>query len=339
VAALIFSLLMGMLFILPTGENPLSVYAAWFEAGFSCHSGGGQCALLTALQYATPMILSGLSAMMAFRVGLISIGQFGQMVIGAGVTAWLVSVLPLPPLVRGITAVALAISFAALWSAIPGFLRAFLQINEVITTFLMNSFALAVVAPFSFWRIPDEMQLTPLVATTKLTVALFIALLVALGMYIYLWRTSAGLTVRMSGQAVSFAQYAGMKARWAIVGGMAVSGMLAGLAGALEVLGVHYRFVSNFSSVDEFDGIVVSLLGQLHPLGVVLAAGLLGGLRLGALNGLQLQTAVPRELGTAVLALTMILIAAPRFLNIYYAIIGRVDSQQPLRSQPVPTEE
>ena len=260
--AMILSLLIGMLFILPTGENPLAVYAAWFEAGFSCHSGAGRCALLTAWQYATPMILSGLSAMMAFRVGLISIGQFGQMVVGAGVTTLLVSVLPWPPMVRGVTAVILAISAAALWSAIPGFLRAFLHINEVITTFLMNSFALAVVAPVSFWRIPADIQLTPLVATTKLTAALFIALAVALGMHLYLWRTIAGLTVRMSGQAASFAQYAGMKARWAIVGGMAVSGMLAGLAGALEVLGVHYRFVSNFSSVDQFDGIAVSLLGS-----------------------------------------------------------------------------
>ena len=316
-AALIVSLCVGVLFILPTGENPLAVYGDWFEAGFSCHSGVGRCALLTALQYATPMILSGLSAMMAFRVGLISIGQFGQMVIGAGITAWLVSVLPWPPLLRGITAVCLAISLSGLWSAIPGFLRAFLNINEVITTFLMNSLALAVVGPVSFWRIPDEMQLTPLVAATKLTIALFIALIVALGIYIYLWRTSAGLAVRMSGQAVFFAQYAGMQARWAVVVGMAVSGMLAGLAGALEVLGVHYRFVSNFSSVDEFDGILVSLMGQSHPLGVVLSSLLLGGLRLGTLNGLQLQTAVPRELGNAIIALTMIFIAAPRFLNLH----------------------
>jgi simple sugar transport system permease protein len=119
----------------------------------------------------------------------------------------------------------------------------------------------------------------------------------------------------MSGQAETFAAYAGMRAKWAVVGGMAVSGMLAGLAGALEVLGVHYRFVSNFSSVDQFDGIAVSLLGQLHPLGVVLSAFLLGGLRLGALNGLQLQTAVPRELGDAVIALTMLLVAMPRLLQ------------------------
>jgi simple sugar transport system permease protein len=261
------------------------------------------------------MILSGLSAMMAFRVGLISIGQFGQMIIGAGVTTLMVTLLPLPPLLRGVTAVFLGMAAAALWSAIPGFLRAFLQINEVITTFLMNTFALAAVGPVGFWRIPAEMQLSPLVPATKLTAALFIALGVALAMYFYLWRTSAGLAARMSGQAEIFAAYAGMRAKWAVVGGMAVSGMLAGLAGALEVLGVHYRFVSNFSSVDQFDGIAVSLLGQLHPLGVVLSAFLLGGLRLGALNGLQLQTAVPRELGDAVIALTMLLVAMPRLLQ------------------------
>ena len=314
ILAIILSLLVGVLLILPTGENPLAVYGKWFTASFSCRGAGGQCAFLTTLQYATPLLLSGLAAMMAFRVGLFSIGQFGQMIMGAGVTTLLAATLDWPPLVRGITAVFGGMVAGGLWSAIPGFLRAYLNIHEVITTIILNPIAIAVVGPVSFRRIPPEMRLAPIVATTKLTMGLFIALLVAGLMYFYLWRTSAGFMVRMSGQATPVAQYAGMRPRRAIVWGMALSGALAGLAGALEVLGVHYRFVSNFSSLDQFDGIIVGLMGQLHPLGIALSALLLGGLRLGTLNGLQLQTAVPRELGSAIIALTMLFLAMPQLL-------------------------
>ncbi len=312
--AIILSLLVGVLLILPTRENPLAVYGEWFTAGFSCKGLGGQCALLTALQYATPLLLSGLAAMMAFRVGLFSIGQFGQMILGAGITTFLASSLDWPPLVRGGTAVLGGMVAGGLWSAIPGFLRAYLNIHEVITTIILNPIAIAVVGPFSFRRIPAEMHLTPIVATTKLTVGLFIALLAAGLVYFYLWRTGAGFAVRMSGQAASVARYAGMRPRRAIVWGMTLSGSLAGLAGALEVLGVHYRFVSNFSSIDQFDGIIVGLMGQLHPLGIAVSALLLGGLRLGTLNGLQLQTAVPRELGNGIIALIMLFLAMPQLM-------------------------
>ncbi|MBK8904733.1 MAG: ABC transporter permease [Anaerolineaceae bacterium] len=312
--ALTLSLVLGVLLILPTGENPLVVYARWFVAGFSCRGWGSQCAILTALQYATPLLLSGLAAMVAFRVGLFSIGQFGQMIMGAGVATFLAGSLDWPPGVRGLTAVFLGMAAGGLWSAIPGFLRAYLGIHEVITTIILNPLAAAAVGPFSWQRIPPEMQLTPLVPTTKLTASLFIALLVAGWVYLYLWRTSGGFALRMSGQAQSVARYAGMHPRRAIVWGMALSGALAGLAGALEVFGVHYRFVANFSSIDQFDGIIVALMGQLHPLGIALSALLLGGLRLGTLTGLQLETAVPRELGSAIIALTMLFLAMPRLL-------------------------
>jgi simple sugar transport system permease protein len=89
-----------------------------------------------------------------------------------------------------------------------------------------------------------------------------------------------------------------------------ISGCLAGLAGAIEVFGVQYRLVSQFSSIDEFDRIIVALVGQLQPAGVLLAAVFLGGIRLGALNGLQLEAGVPRELGSALIALFVLFVSA-----------------------------
>ncbi|MEM7029454.1 MAG: ABC transporter permease [Chloroflexota bacterium] len=297
--------------ILPTGENPVTVYLTWFKAGFSCTGIGSRCALLTTGQYATPLILSGLAAMVAFRAGLISIGQFGQMLLGAGATTFLAVSVPGPPLMRMSLAIGGGLIAGAIWGIIPGLLRAFLNVPEVIVTLLMNPIAIAVVSPVSWWRIPEVTQLTPLVPTTKLTNALFIALGAATLSYLYLWRRDRGLEIRMAGQTTQFSHYAGLSPHAAIIRAMGLSGALAGLAGSLEVLGVHYRFVSSFSSIDQFDGITVSLLGQLHPFGIVLSAFLLGGLRLGALNGLQLQTSVPRELGNAILALIMIFVVMP----------------------------
>jgi ABC-type uncharacterized transport system permease subunit len=97
---------------------------------------------------------------------------------------------------------------------------------------------------------------------------------------------------------------------------MAVSGALAGLAGGVEVLGVHYQFVSSFSAVNDFDGLIIAFAGQLHPTGVVLFAFLLGGLRLGSLVGLQIHSGIPRELGSALIAFILIFVAANQFFSI-----------------------
>ena len=207
------------------------------------------------------------------------------------------------------------LSAGAIWGLIPGLLKVLLNVPEVIVTLLMNQIAVAAVSPVSWWRIPESAQLIPLVATTKLTNAVIVALTIVGITYLYLWHRTTGLEIRMAGQAPAFARYAGMRPKRAILMAMALSGALAGLAGTLEVLGVHYRFVSSFSSIDQFDGIAVSLLGQLHPLGVARSAFLLGGLRLGALTGLQMQTTVPRELGNALIAIMMIFVVAPQLVS------------------------
>lgn len=324
--AVVLGMGVGLLLVLPTGENPFVAYRLWLAAGFGCAGSGAFCAIWTALQYAAPMILSGLAAMVAFRSGLISIGQFGQMVCGAGMTTYLVTVLPGAPWLRITLGLLGGIIAGGIWSAVPGMLRAYLNIHEVITTLIFNTLALAATGRVSFWRIPAEVRFTPLIPTTKLTVAFFVAVGTAVLIYFYLWRRGAGLEIRMAGQAPLFARFAGIRARRAVVRGMFISGSLAGLAGGLEVLAVHHRFVSSFSTIDQFDGIIVSLLGQLHPLGILFSSVLLGGLRLGSLNGLQLQTAVPRQLSNIIIGLMMILMVMPAIANWLAANASKKDA-------------
>jgi simple sugar transport system permease protein len=97
---------------------------------------------------------------------------------------------------------------------------------------------------------------------------------------------------------------------------MVLSGALAGLAGGVEVLGVQYHFVSNFSAVNDFDGLIIAFAGQLHPAGVVFFAFLLGGLRTGSIVGLQIRSGIPRELGSALIAFMLIFVATNRFFSI-----------------------
>jgi len=317
--AVLSSLLVGSVLIIAAGANPLHAYFAMFQAAFSCQGPGGMCALLTTLQYATPLILSGLSALVAFRAGLFSIGQAGQMVVGAAVASWIAGNLPMSSSLSAAAALAGAMLAAGLWGFIPGLLKTQLGIHEVIVTLIMNPIALALVAPLGWGRIPEAAHLPPLVATTKLNLGFILALSAALLIYLMLWRSVPGYQLRMAGQAALFARFGGIAPGRAIVGAMTLSGALAGLGGAIEVLGVHYRFVTNFSAIDQFDGIVVALVGQLHPLGVVLSAILFGGIRLGAINGLQLHASLPRETGSALIALMVLFVAAP---VLYHRFVG-----------------
>ena len=308
----ILSLLAGALLILAAGRNPLFTYANLFEAGFGCHSGPGRCALVTALQFATPLILSGLSATVALRGGFFSIGQAGQMLFGAAAASWLAGFLSLPRFIHPAVALSGAALFGGLWGLLPALLKHFIGVNEIISTLLLNPIAGTLVGLVRLPPVDASARLSPLIASTKLSAGIFIALTASLLIYIFLWHTRYGLEIRTQANAPRFALYGGMPVHQPLLMAMVLSGALAGLAGGVEVLGVHYRFVSSFSAVNDFDGLIIAFAGHLHPAGVVLFAFLLGGLRTGSITGLQILSGIPRELGSALIALMLIFIATNR---------------------------
>jgi simple sugar transport system permease protein len=309
VFAVVASFLLSGLFILLTDSSPVEGYRYLLAAGFGCR-GPSQCALLTTLQFATPLILTGLSAAVALRMGIFSIGQAGQMLLGAAAAAWLSAPLNLPGWGHALLALGAGFLAGGIWGWIPGVLKVALGVNEVITSLLLNQLAFLMIGMFRMQRVPEGMRLGLLAAGTKLNSGIFVALAAAVFLYLYLWRHRSGYEGRMAGDAFAFTRFAGIRGRRAILIGMLLSGGSAGLAGAIEVLGVHYRFVSVFSGGGGFDGIAVALLGGAHPLGVPLAALLLAGLRLGATNGLQLKAQIPRELGGAMLAMMILLVSS-----------------------------
>jgi general nucleoside transport system permease protein len=270
---------------------------------------------VTALQFATPLILSGLSATVALRSGFFSVGQFGQMLFGAAAASWLAGSLLLPPVVHPAIALVGAALLGGLWGFIPAVLKNVVGVNEILSTLLLNPIASVLVGLVWHPRVDMSARLLPLIPSTKLSAGIFIALAAALLIYIFLWRTTHGLEIRAAAHAPRFALYGGMPVHTPVLLAMILSGALAGLAGGVEVMGVHYHFVSNFSTVNEFDGLIVAFSGGLHPAGVVLFAFLLGGLRTGSIVGLQIQSGIPRELGSALIAFMLLFVATRRFFN------------------------
>jgi ABC-type uncharacterized transport system permease subunit len=320
--AVISGLAVASLFVLFTGVPPLQAYGELFRSGFSCIE-LTRCNLFQTLQLATPLILTGLSTVVAFRSGMFNLGQEGQYLIGAVVAAWLGFAIDLPPVIHAIFVIAASMAAAGAYGWIPGILRVKLGVSEVITSLVMNNIAILFmiyVVNFPLRATQGSTAVSPVIDDTARLAAFFqgsrwgvgfiLALAAAALVYVYLWRSVPGYEQRMSGQAPFFARFGGIRNGRAAVRAMVFAGALSGMAGAIEVLGVHRRLVQDFSTGLGFDGLLVAILGLLHPLGVVLVAIFFAGVRLGAQIGLQTTVGIPRELGGGIIALMILFVAA-----------------------------
>lgn len=322
ILAIITGLAVSAVFILFTTTPPLVAYQELFKAGFGCE-GLDRCAFFSTLERSTPLILTGLSAVMAFRSGLFSIGQEGQFLLGALIAAWLGYAIHLPPVIHPLVILVLGSAAGAAFAFIPAILKVRLNVNEIISTIILNNIAALFVTylvnyPLRANRnttastpiIDSSAELPSFFPGSHWGVGFLIAVAAVALVWIYLWRTAGGYEQRMSGQAPLFARFGGIRSGRAAIRGMMFSGALAGLAGAIQVLGVSGQITAGYSSGLGFDGVLVAILGQAHPVGVFLVAILFAGIRLGAEIGLQITTSIPRELGGGILALIILFVAA-----------------------------
>lgn len=337
--AFIASLIMGSVLILLAGKDPVGVFTNFLAYSFGFSGFHIQSPLLIAFQFSVPLILNGLSTTVAFRSKFISLGQLGQMLFGAAFSAWIGSQLFLPSGIHAIFALLGGAAAGAFWGWLPAIIKLKTGGNEVLVTLILNPIAALMVGFIPTRSIMPSAQLMPLVEKTKLSSGFLIAIVSVLVIYYYLWHISAGYEQRMAGEAPQFAKYGGISTGKSIIRSMMISGALAGLAGSVEVLGVYYHFVSSFSAVTEFDGIIVGLLGILHPIGILLAGVFLGGLRAGALIGLQIQSGIPRELGNILISLSILFLANEQlFKEIVSKLIKIAEQIFPGRSSHPPLQ-
>jgi simple sugar transport system permease protein len=325
-------IVMGILIIII--KKPLfQSYAILFSTGFGCAK-YGSCIFITALERATPLIFTGLSAVVAFRSGMFSIGQEGQYLLGAVAAAWLGYSIHLPYVIHPLVIMVASMAAGAAYGWIPGILRVKLGVNELLATIMLNSIAALITEHLVQFPMRADKSTTahsPVIDQTAFLpsfmpgsnwgVGFVIAVLAVIVVFIFLWRTKSGYAQRMAGQSKLFALYGGIRSDSAAISAMLISGALAGLAGAVEVMGVQHRIMTGFSTGLGWDGLTAAILGQTHPIGVFIVSILFSGLKLGAQIGLQLKLGIPRELGGTIIGFIILFIAASK---LYQDNIGRV---------------
>ncbi len=295
---------------------PLEAYAAMLEGAL-----GGVDPIVRTLLEATPLILTGLAVAVGFKAGLFNIGANGQFLIGAlGAAAVGTVVADLSPLLAIPLALGSAMLLSALYGFIPGALKAWTGAHEVVTTIMLNIIAATMVtflvtgpleAPgFSFSRTGDIGNAAyPTLGDTGAHLGILIAFAAVPIVYWLLNRSVFGFEIRMVGANPSAARYAGIRAGRVVILTMSLSGMLAGIAGAGQVLGIIGFISASFSTTAGFDAITIALLGRVHPFGVLLASLLFGVMRAGSAL-MQIRVRVPVEIIDLVQAMILLFLTA-----------------------------
>jgi len=317
------------------GGNPLLAYRGLWEGAF-----GSPQALAETAVWAIPYIFAGLAVAVAFKGGLFNIGADGQLAVGAVVSAWIGFALPkllgvsLPALIHIPLAVGGGALAGALWGAIPGWLKARTGSHEVINTIMLNYIATLTSSfllngpmkdpsPTNVLArtplIAESARIPPLFAGYRLHWGLVLAVMAAGAIWFLLYKTTLGFEIRTAGANPDAARYAGINYRRVLVVTMALSGLLAGLAGAVEVTGLNYRHDLSFSVGYGFDAIAIALLGRNEPAGVLLAALLFGAMRNGA-SRMQFLTQIPVDIISVVQALVLLFVAAEQIIRFIYRI-------------------
>jgi general nucleoside transport system permease protein len=283
-------LLVGALIIAASGADPLAAYAALVHGAL----GGPRQLTETALK-AAPLLTMSLGLVVAFRGRIWNIGGEGQYFMGAlaGTVVGLLGQASLPAWLLIPLMLAAGLVGGSLWAGLAAWLKLAFGVNEIIATIMLNFVAIYTVSylargplrdPTSF--LPQSARLEgaarlPTLPGSRIHLGVLIALLLVPAVYVLLWKTTFGFRLRVIGSSAGVAQATGMNVQAGIALAFLCSGALAGLTGIVEVSAIHARLKDGISGDYGFTGILVALLGRLHPAGVLLAASFFALLTIG----------------------------------------------------------
>jgi simple sugar transport system permease protein len=367
-------LFIGAFVLLALGANPLDAYAAMLKGAFGSPEDYARVwealqegtfkipnSLADTFVKASPLLFVGIGTCIAYRCGVVNIGGEGQIVMG-GLFACAVALTfqdaPAAVLVPG----GLIAGFigGALWGGIAGVLKVRFNVNEVLSTIMLNSIAAYIMSFFlsgpimdptsldNAIRIPQTQRL-PIASDlwrwipTRFHLGIILGIAMAILAYILLWRTTIGYRIRAVGFNPRASRYAGISVNRYQLLAFLLSGALAGLGGAVELLGVTHRLFSDgsahgFTGNAGFNGIVAALFGGLHPIGTVPAAVLFGALLVGA-NGLQRTVQVPSAFVTALNGLVVIFVVASQTWSKQTRRVEEPASKTGVTPPPVPPQQ
>lgn len=332
VISIIIGLVVGAIVMVVSGYDPILGYTALWNGIF-----GDSYSIGNTIRQITPYILAGLAVAFAFRTGLFNIGVEGQLLMGWLAAAWVGYAFELPRIIHLPLALLAAAVAGAFWAFIVGFLKAKLSVHEVISSIMLNYTALYITNAV-IRRVSDGGFKTPTViesATLRMpwlreitdNSSLHLGILVALIMVAIMWfileKTTRGYELKSVGFNQHAAEYAGMNVKKNIILAMTISGVFAGLAGAMEALGTFQNasIKAGFSGIG-FDGIAVALLGANTPLGVIFGASLFGSLKYGALN-MPNAAGIPEEIVSIIIAIIIFCVASGYVIRLALGKFGK----------------
>jgi simple sugar transport system permease protein len=323
--AIFIALLVGAVVLLASGFSPIQAYGSLIIGAFGNINGIGQT-----LSQATPIVFTALAFLFAFKAGLFNIGAEGQLLMGAIAAAIVgISSNGLPSVLHIPLALLAGAFFGGLWALIPALLKTELGAHEVITTMMLSYVALYFTGYLvnDVFKEPGWVAQTPLIATsaelprilppTQLSASMIIGIILVGLTYYILKKTVLGYEIRAIGLNPLAAKSAGISVKKGLIIALVVSGALAGLGGAGEILGVHRRYIDGFSPGYGWDGLAVALIGGLDPIGALLASLLFGVLRSGGMT-MNRVTGVPIDIITILQALIILFVAAPAVIKLLY---------------------
>ena len=316
------ALVLGAVLLLILKANPLAAYSALVKGAV-----GSTFGVTQTLVKATPLLLVGMGICIAFRANVINIGGEGQIIAGAlAATAWPLLFSTWPGWLLIPTTMIAGFLGGAVWGFIPGILKARLNVNEILSTIMLNAIALqlmnlllqgplmdpAGVKARTFLaqsaQLPHQVWLPRLVPRTLLHAGAIVAVVLAILVYVLLWRTTIGYRIRAVGLNPSASRYSGIPVPTVQAVSLTLAGGFAGMAGVVEVIGVQHRLMEGLTSGYGFTGIVAALLGSLHPIGLIPASVLFGGFLVGA-DTMQRAVQVPSSLVNALLGLVVLFVS------------------------------
>ena len=326
------ALVIGGFIMLAYGRNPIVGYQALISGAF-----GSQYQIATTVAKMVPLVLTGLATAVAFRSGIYNIGGEGQLYLGAFGAAYIgITFTELPAYLGIFLAVAFAALVGSLYAMIPAILKVRYKIDEVVTTIMMNSIAILFTGylinyPFAAAegrmggtdQIAPSFRLSRLVRLSDLNSSIFMTAFIAIGIYYLMQKTSLGYDFKMVGQNSSFANYGGINPGRRMIVAMLISGGLCGIAGAFEVLGVHYRFLQGISPEYFFDGLLIALIVKNNPVGIVFMSLFFAVLKTGSMS-MEMATEIPSELVLVIQAIIILFIAGEEgFKKIFKNLFNR----------------
>ncbi len=322
VVAILFAFIAGAAVLYVTGYSPVEAYTAMARGAFGDVFGIGQT-----LMQATPIIFTSIAFLVSYKAGLFNIGAEGQFLMGAIASAVAGIYLEgLPWIIHAPLTLIAGMVVGGLWGLIPALLKTRFEAHEVITTMMLSyvaQFLTSYLVNYPFkapgWvsqtvRLPASAELARILPPTQLSAGIYIAVALVAVIWFLLKRTILGYELRAIGFNPTAAENAGIKINRGVIISLVISGAIAGLGGAVEIMGVHKRFIDGFSPGYGWDGLAVALVGGLNPVGSMLASILFGALRSGGMI-MARSTGVPLDINILLQGLVILFVAAPALIR------------------------